>query len=102
MYRGIARGWVRVLGCLGFWVMGDGYWCFVAMPSMGRADNALPVFRWHFRDEGMALYPPKPLSERVEDAVSCPRREPLFDPKRGLRRPEDDDKRNALYVFILV
>ena len=51
---------------------------------MGRADTALLVFRWHFRDEGMALYPPKPLSERVEDAVSCHRRRHLFDPKLTL------------------
>ena len=49
------------------------------MPSMGRPDNALLVFRWHFRHEGMALYPPKGLSERVEDDVSCPRRRPLFE-----------------------
>ena len=48
------------------------------MPSTGRPDNALLVFRWHFRDEGMALYPPKPLSERVEDGMSCPRRSAFF------------------------
>ena len=56
----------------------------VPMPSMGRPDTALPVFRWHFRDEGMALYPPKVPSERVEDAMSCPRRRHLFDPKMTL------------------
>ena len=48
------------------------------MPSTGRPDNALLVFRWHFRAEGMALYPPKPLSERVEDAMPCPRRSAFF------------------------
>ena len=48
------------------------------VPSMGCPDNDLLVFRWHFRAEGMALYPPKPLSERVEGAVSCPRRSAFF------------------------
>ena len=31
---------------------------FVKMPSMGCADNALLVFRWHFRVVPLALYPP--------------------------------------------
>ena len=55
------------------------------MPSMGCPDTALLVFRWHFRDEGMALYPPKVPSERVEEAMPCSRRRPLFDPKMTFR-----------------
>ena len=54
------------------------------MPSTGCSDNALLSFLWHFRVVPMALYPPKGLSERLEDAVSCPRRKPLFDPKMTL------------------
>ena len=30
----------------------------VRVPSMGCPDNALLVFRWHFRVVPMALYPP--------------------------------------------
>ena len=67
--------WVRVLGYWGDGVL-DG--CFVEMPSMGRADNALLVFRWHFRIVPMVLYPPKGLSERVEGAMPCHRRRHLF------------------------
>ena len=48
------------------------------MPSISCPDNALPSFLWHFRDEGMALYPPKPLSERLEDAVPFPQRSAFF------------------------
>jgi hypothetical protein len=51
---------------------------------MGRADNALLVFRWHFRIVPMVLYPPKGLSERVEGAMPCHRRRHLFDPKLTL------------------
>ena len=39
------------------------------MPSMGRADNALLVFRWHFRLVPMALYPPKVPSLSLEGAI---------------------------------
>ena len=67
MFRGFERCRVRVLGYLGDGVL-DG--SFVKMPSMGCADNALLVFRWHFRVVPMALYPPKGLSERVVLAIA--------------------------------
>ena len=43
--------------------------CFVAMPSMGRSDNALLVFRWLFRLVPMILYYPKVPFLSLEGAI---------------------------------
>ena len=70
MCRGFERCRVRVLGCPRKEPRSKKTSGFEAMPSMGRADNALLVFRWHFRVVPMALYPPKGLSERVVLAIA--------------------------------
>ena len=56
---------------------------FEEMPSMGCADNPFEVFRWHFRLEGMALYPPKQASATPEEGLSSIRRRLVFHSKKA-------------------